>query len=57
VNILLMSVALCITIVLALAIGVVSGYVAIIGILYAFGHSRATKTRPVLIPNAGPTGD
>jgi len=57
VNILLMSVALCITIVLALAIGVVSGYVAIIGILYAFGHSRATKTSPVLIPNAGPTGD
>lgn len=52
-----MSVSLCLTIVLALALGIVSGYGAIVGILYMLNRNRLSKPTAVLIPNAGPTGD
>jgi len=53
-----MSVALLFTIALCLAIGVISAYGAIIGILHAFNPHRDQKPRtPALVATAGPSGD
>ncbi|HYE24747.1 MAG TPA: hypothetical protein VEG32_06060 [Clostridia bacterium] len=55
---LIMSVALLFTIALCLAIGVISAYGAIIGILHAFNPHRDQKPRtPALVATAGPSGD
>ncbi len=54
-NILLMSVTLIATIVLAMAFGIAGGYYAIVGILYSL--NRNTRPAAVLVPNTGSTGD
>lgn len=58
-NIILMSAAVFMTIVLAMAIGIAAGYVIIIGILAAFNGNRGDRAQaaPALIANAGTTGD
>jgi hypothetical protein len=53
-----MSVALIITIVLSMALGIGSGYAIIVGILAAFDHNRRERTpAQALVPSAGTTGD
>lgn len=50
---LLAPLALVVTILLALAFGIVSGYFVIYGILYLFSRNRTGKSAaPVLVPSA-----
>ncbi len=53
-----MSAAIFITIILAMAFGIVSGYGIIVGILTAFDRRRREATpAATLVPNTGTTGD
>jgi hypothetical protein len=53
-----MSIALILTVVLSMALGIGSGYVIIVGILAAFDRNRRERTPArALVPSAGTTGD
>jgi len=52
---------LCFTVIASLGIGVLAAYVAVAGILYAFGRSSRPETSPnrprlVLVPTQNPVG-
>lgn len=58
VNAILMSAAIFVTIILAMAIGIVSGYGIIVGILAAFDRGRSREVPPAgLVASTGTTGD
>jgi heme A synthase len=48
---------LCVTVILVLALGILTAYTAVNAILYAFGHQNRSRAAVVLIPSQTHAGD